>query len=56
MNLKALVGSGDRVMGLWLPFGIAGIAANLLWPGAFRMGFALAEGGAGADRTVRHRV
>ena len=43
MNLKALVGSGDRVMGLWLPFAVIGIGANIVWPAVFRMRF----GGAG---------
>jgi len=40
MNVKALVGAGDRVMGLALPFIVVGIAANLFWPPVFRMGFA----------------
>lgn len=39
MKLKALVGSGGSVMGLTLPFAILGIAANLAWPGAFRLGW-----------------
>jgi protein-S-isoprenylcysteine O-methyltransferase Ste14 len=39
MRLKVLVGEGSHVMGLTLPFAAAGIAANLLWPSAFRMGF-----------------
>jgi protein-S-isoprenylcysteine O-methyltransferase Ste14 len=40
MNVKALVGAGDRVMGLTVPFIVVGIAANILWPPVFRMGFA----------------
>jgi protein-S-isoprenylcysteine O-methyltransferase Ste14 len=39
MRVKVLVGSGDRVMGLTLPFAVIGIAANVLWPSVFRMGF-----------------
>ena len=39
MNVKALVGSGDRVIGLWLPFAVVGILANLLWTSSFIMGF-----------------
>jgi protein-S-isoprenylcysteine O-methyltransferase Ste14 len=42
LNLKMFVGSGGRVMGLTLPFAVIGIAANLAWPSAFRMGFGLA--------------
>ena len=38
MRLKVLVGSGDRVMGLTLPFALIGIAANLAWPSVFRIG------------------
>ena len=38
MNLKVLVGAGDRVMGLALPFFAAGLAANLVRPDWFRMG------------------
>jgi protein-S-isoprenylcysteine O-methyltransferase Ste14 len=38
MKLKVLVGSGDKVMGLTLPFLVAGVAANILWPAAFRLG------------------
>jgi protein-S-isoprenylcysteine O-methyltransferase Ste14 len=37
VKLKVLVGSGDRVMGLTLPFIVVGIAANIIWPAAFRM-------------------
>lgn len=39
MKIKVLVGSGDRVMGLWLPFAVVGIASNILWPAVFTMGF-----------------
>jgi protein-S-isoprenylcysteine O-methyltransferase Ste14 len=38
MRLKVLVGAGDRVMGMTLPFAAIGIAANVLWPSAFRIG------------------
>lgn len=38
MKLKALVGAGDRVMGLTLPFIVVGVAANIIWPAVFRMG------------------
>jgi len=38
MKLKALVGSGDRVVGLAAPFVVVGVAANILWPAVFRMG------------------
>ncbi len=40
-NVKNLVGAGDRVMGMALPFAIVGIAANVVWPDAFRMGAGL---------------
>jgi len=33
-----LVGSGDRIMALALPFIVMGVAANILWPMAFRLG------------------
>jgi hypothetical protein len=39
MKLKALVGSGGKVMGLTMPFLFAGIAASIMWPAAFRLGF-----------------
>jgi protein-S-isoprenylcysteine O-methyltransferase Ste14 len=39
MKLRVLVGAGDRVMGLTLPFIAVGAAANLVWPSVFRMGF-----------------
>lgn len=38
MKLKVLVGTGDRVMGLTLPFIVVGVAANILWPSWFRLG------------------
>jgi protein-S-isoprenylcysteine O-methyltransferase Ste14 len=38
MKLKFLVGAGDRVMGLTLPFIVIGVAANIIWPAVFRMG------------------
>jgi protein-S-isoprenylcysteine O-methyltransferase Ste14 len=38
MKLKVLVGAGDRVMGLTLPFIIVGVIANILWPSWFRLG------------------
>jgi len=37
MRLKALIGAGDRIMGLTLPFAAVGIAANVAWPGLFRV-------------------
>ena len=39
MKLKVLVGSGDRIMSLTLPFLVVGVAANILWPGVFALGF-----------------
>jgi len=39
VKLKDLVGAGDRVIAGMLPVAAAGIAANIIWPGAFRMGF-----------------
>jgi protein-S-isoprenylcysteine O-methyltransferase Ste14 len=39
MKLKALVGSGVKVMGLTLPFLLVGVAANIIWPAVFRLGF-----------------
>lgn len=38
MQLKALVGAGDRIAAQALPFVVVGLVANLLWPSAFRMG------------------
>ena len=40
MKQKALVGAGDRVMGLTLPFIVVGVAANIFRPGWFSMGSA----------------
>lgn len=42
LKIKVLVGPGDRVMGLWLPFAVVGIAANILWPAIVSMGFGTA--------------
>jgi protein-S-isoprenylcysteine O-methyltransferase Ste14 len=42
MQVKALVGAGDRIGALTLPFAIVGLAANILWPSVFRMGFGAA--------------
>jgi len=39
VKLKDLVGAGDRVIAGMLPVAAAGIAANIIWPGVFRMGF-----------------
>ena len=41
MMLKVLVGTGDKVMGLTLPFLAVGVTANILWPEVFRLGFGL---------------
>jgi protein-S-isoprenylcysteine O-methyltransferase Ste14 len=38
MKLKVLVGSGDRIMSLTLPFIVIGIVANILWPRVFTLG------------------
>jgi protein-S-isoprenylcysteine O-methyltransferase Ste14 len=38
MNLKRLVGSGDRIMLLTLPFLIVGLILNILYPSWFRVG------------------
>jgi protein-S-isoprenylcysteine O-methyltransferase Ste14 len=37
-RIHELVGAGDRMMALTVPFAAAGLAANLLWPGVFRLG------------------
>lgn len=37
MDLKALVGAGDRIAATTLPFAAAGLVANALWPSAFGM-------------------
>lgn len=39
MKLKVLVGSGDRIMSLTAPFIAIGVAANILWPSLFTLGF-----------------
>jgi protein-S-isoprenylcysteine O-methyltransferase Ste14 len=41
MKIQALVGVGDRIMYFTLPFAALGLAANVQWPGAFRMGFGM---------------
>ena len=41
MKLKELVGTGDRIAGITLPFTVLGIVANKLWPAVFHMGFGL---------------
>jgi protein-S-isoprenylcysteine O-methyltransferase Ste14 len=41
MRLRNLVGAGDRIVALTLPFAVAGITTNVVWPDAFRMGFGL---------------
>lgn len=38
MQIKALVGAGDRIIGLTLPFAAVGIAANIIWPRVFALG------------------
>jgi protein-S-isoprenylcysteine O-methyltransferase Ste14 len=38
MRLKALVGSGDRILLFTLPFLVAGLILNLLFPAAFGVG------------------
>jgi protein-S-isoprenylcysteine O-methyltransferase Ste14 len=39
MKLKVLVGSGSRIMSLTLPCAAIVIAANILWPRVFSLGF-----------------
>ena len=39
MKLKVLVGAGSKVMGLTLPFIVAGIVLNILFPAWFTLGF-----------------
>jgi protein-S-isoprenylcysteine O-methyltransferase Ste14 len=36
--LRRLVGAGDRIMGLALPFIGVGVVANIAWPAVFHMG------------------
>lgn len=38
MKVKALLGSGGRILGLTLPFLAAGLALNILFPSFFRVG------------------
>lgn len=38
MKIKALVGSGDTIMGLVLPFLVIGLALNILFPSIFGVG------------------
>ncbi len=38
MNLKTLVGSGDKIMLITLPFLVIGLALNILFPGWFSVG------------------
>ncbi len=38
MNLKKLIGSGDKVMGLALPFLVIGLILNILFPSWFSVG------------------
>jgi protein-S-isoprenylcysteine O-methyltransferase Ste14 len=38
MHIKALVGAGDRILALTLPFAALAVAANAHWPSAFRTG------------------
>jgi len=38
LGVRALVGSGDRIMLFLLPFAIVGIGLNIAFPGVFRVG------------------
>lgn len=38
MDLKRLVGSGDRIGLFTLPFAVVGVIANFLWPSLFDVG------------------
>lgn len=38
-GLRKLMGAGHRIMLFTLPFVLAGVASDLLWPPAFRMGW-----------------
>jgi protein-S-isoprenylcysteine O-methyltransferase Ste14 len=42
VKLANLVGAGDRIVAMAVPFVCAGIAANVAWPHVFRMGLGLA--------------
>jgi protein-S-isoprenylcysteine O-methyltransferase Ste14 len=46
-QIAELVGVGDRVMAVSLPFAVVGLAANLLWPSFFRTGLGTAGSIAG---------
>ena len=37
MNIKSLIGSGDKIMGITLPFAIIGIVLNVFYPQWFKM-------------------
>jgi hypothetical protein len=41
MKIHALVGVGDRIVYFTLPFAALGLAANVKWPGVFRLGFGM---------------
>jgi len=43
MNIKILVGAGDKIMLLTLPFAAGGIALNILYPKFFQLHFGLVE-------------
>lgn len=47
-RIRDLVGEGHRIALLTLPFAAVGVAAAILWPSIFRMGFGAAETIAGA--------
>ena len=38
MGLRALIGSGDKIAGLVLPFLIVGVVLNLAFPATFEVG------------------
>ena len=37
MNIKSLIGSGDKIMGITLPFAIIGIVLNVFYPQWFKI-------------------
>jgi len=37
MDIKAIVGAGDKIMGITLPFAIGGIILNILFPQFFQL-------------------
>jgi protein-S-isoprenylcysteine O-methyltransferase Ste14 len=37
MSIRALMGAGDQIMGFTLPFALAGIILNMVYPDLFRM-------------------